>query len=242
MPVCGNCHEHHDTVNQVKACYGLPGTPQPDRIAQATKGAAEVLSPATPKQTAFLRKLAETRLAVDAAGNVADQTIAEVLGDHLDALLATVGKAQASQTIDAWLKQPKAQGEAKPKEATGYAAVAKKGDVHVVDGEFYRIHIAQQSGNAYAAKANILDEAVWEDGKLIRPGRIQWEYMPGMIAKLTEATKTTPEQAAAFGHLVGRCCFCSHAIDTPESTAVGYGPVCASKYGLPWGEAVQLAQ
>lgn len=40
--------------------------------------------------------------------------------------------------------------------------------------------------------------------------------------------------AAAYGHLTGRCCFCGPKLDDERSTAVGYGPVCARKWSLPW--------
>jgi hypothetical protein len=129
-----------------------------------------------------------------------------------------------------------------PVEATddrdGYEA--KRGDVHVVDGTYYRIHESQRTGRAYAARATIFGEAEWgtdEDGKriLIQPATIDWDYAKGMIFKLNTETIATAAEAARFGEMVGRCCFCSHKIDTPESVDAGYGPTCASKYGLPWG-------
>lgn len=43
--------------------------------------------------------------------------------------------------------------------------------------------------------------------------------------------------AAAYGKKTGSCCFCNRLIETNESLAVGYGPVCADRYGLPWGIA-----
>jgi len=42
--------------------------------------------------------------------------------------------------------------------------------------------------------------------------------------------------AAAYGKRTGACCFCSRHLETDESLAVGYGPICADKFGLPWGE------
>lgn len=42
--------------------------------------------------------------------------------------------------------------------------------------------------------------------------------------------------AAAYGKQTGFCCFCHKFIETVESMAVGYGPVCAKRYGLPWGK------
>jgi hypothetical protein len=41
--------------------------------------------------------------------------------------------------------------------------------------------------------------------------------------------------AAAYGKLTGKCCFCAQELTDPASTEVGYGKICASKYGLPWG-------
>jgi hypothetical protein len=41
--------------------------------------------------------------------------------------------------------------------------------------------------------------------------------------------------AAAYGHLHGRCCFCNTALTDERSTSVGYGPICADHFGLPWG-------
>ncbi len=155
--------------------------------------------------------------------------------------------AQAKGVLNCWradLRRSAAQSSHTSPSATeggssagGDGYEAKRGDVHVVGGTYYRIHVAQQSGRPYAARADICGAAQWaEDGKLVSSADIRWEYDRGMIFKLSEATRATAEEAAAFGHLVGRCCFCSHEIDTPESTAVGYGPVCAAKYELPWGE------
>ena len=41
---------------------------------------------------------------------------------------------------------------------------------------------------------------------------------------------------AAYGKRTGQCCFCCRHLETRESVAVGYGPICAEKFGLPWGE------
>jgi len=40
----------------------------------------------------------------------------------------------------------------------------------------------------------------------------------------------------AFAQAGGQCFICGRELDTRESLAVGYGPVCADKNGLPWGE------
>lgn len=46
----------------------------------------------------------------------------------------------------------------------------------------------------------------------------------------------TAEEAKAFGDSTHHCVFCHKGLTTKESKAVGYGPVCADNYGLPWGE------
>lgn len=212
--------------------------------------------PATDKQVAFIRKLAAERLAKKADGTVSELTVEEVVAAReggMDAWLAGLDKKAASKRIDGLLaapKKPKAvpggivdsgiPGEdGTPPLATGaYVDTAKKGDVHVVDGEYLRVHIAQKSGHPYAVKAVIVEEAEWDGDTLVKSGKVQWVYAPGVIKTLSPSTFATAEEAAAFGKMVGRCCFCSTPIDTPESIAAGYGPVCAANRGLPWGDAI----
>lgn len=43
------------------------------------------------------------------------------------------------------------------------------------------------------------------------------------------------DEAKIRGIKTGYCCFCATPIQTKESLAVGYGPICAENYGLPWG-------
>lgn len=42
--------------------------------------------------------------------------------------------------------------------------------------------------------------------------------------------------AREHGRLTGHCCFCMRPLEDERSTAVGYGPVCADHYHLPWGD------
>lgn len=41
--------------------------------------------------------------------------------------------------------------------------------------------------------------------------------------------------AAEHGQVTKTCCFCNTPITTAESLKMGYGPVCADNFGLPWG-------
>src|SRR6185436_1560785 len=42
--------------------------------------------------------------------------------------------------------------------------------------------------------------------------------------------------AVAHGHTTGNCSFCARDLTDPRSTSVGYGPICAQHFGLPWGD------
>jgi hypothetical protein len=45
-----------------------------------------------------------------------------------------------------------------------------------------------------------------------------------------------PEAVAGkYGRLTGSCCFCCRPLKDERSTQVGYGPVCASRFGVNWG-------
>lgn len=76
------------------------------------------------------------------------------------------------------------------------------------------------------------------DGKLygkVRDEYGDWEYTPGAMKG---ARHLTAEEAASIGLAAHRCVFCSTALTDEgenKSVEVGYGPVCAAKYGLPWG-------
>lgn len=60
-----------------------------------------------------------------------------------------------------------------------------------------------------------------------------------MTAALMDALKLLNDDPAKFakmqGTLMSACCFCGRDLVTKESVVAGYGPVCAEKYGLPWG-------
>lgn len=57
-----------------------------------------------------------------------------------------------------------------------------------------------------------------------------------LVAYLAKFAANPAETAAAHGHTTGNCCFCDRPLTDARSTAVGYGPVCAKKWSLPWGE------
>lgn len=67
-----------------------------------------------------------------------------------------------------------------------------------------------------------------------RPGRDVPEALREFLARLASDPATV---AGEYGKGSGNCCFCCKDLTDDRSVAVGYGPVCAGHYGLPWGEA-----
>lgn len=56
------------------------------------------------------------------------------------------------------------------------------------------------------------------------------------VAMALVALANDPAKAASdFGHLTGSCCFCGRELTDERSTTIGYGPICAKHFGLPWG-------
>ena len=54
---------------------------------------------------------------------------------------------------------------------------------------------------------------------------------------ILDELESNPKIALALeGIRVGNCCFCGRELTTLESRSAGYGPICAEKWGLPWGK------
>ncbi|HEU5395406.1 MAG TPA: DUF6011 domain-containing protein [Candidatus Methylomirabilis sp.] len=59
---------------------------------------------------------------------------------------------------------------------------------------------------------------------------------PDWVAPALEAFGEDPAGAAAVhGKRTGHCSFCGLELTDARSVSVGYGPICAERYGLPWG-------
>lgn len=57
-----------------------------------------------------------------------------------------------------------------------------------------------------------------------------------VVALLTELAERPAETAAKYGRATGNCCFCGRPLTNGAagSASVGYGPICAERFGLPW--------
>jgi len=80
-------------------------------------------------------------------------------------------------------------------------------------------------------------------GKNVFFGRVhengRWEPKGAVPEWVLEALRQLAEETVAFvsgyGRKTGRCCFCGLQLTDGRSVVVGYGPICADNYGLPWG-------
>jgi hypothetical protein len=61
-----------------------------------------------------------------------------------------------------------------------------------------------------------------------------------VAAALTALANDPAKAAADYGHLTGVCCFCAKQLTDERSVSVGYGPVCAKHFALPWGESNEV--
>lgn len=74
-------------------------------------------------------------------------------------------------------------------------------------------------------------------GRILEDGTyVQSTKSTDSVRALVEEFAANPEEVAGkYGRLTGGCCFCSKGLKDDRSLEVGYGPVCAQRFGLKWG-------
>lgn len=92
---------------------------------------------------------------------------------------------------------------------------------------------AKVPGSINVAEAKPFGQAQWF-GRVTQAGEFQPSHKaPPAIADALRTFAADPcAAAAAYGRLTGHCCFCSKTLTDPVSVDLGYGPVCAKKWGL----------
>jgi len=99
-----------------------------------------------------------------------------------------------------------------------------RGDVMVSDGGPF-------GSNVWYGRIN--PEGAWFIPFKSRCGHHEFEAVANALREMVESPA---DVAAAYGQRYGSCCFCGKELTTKESVSAGYGPICAGKWGLPWGE------
>lgn len=101
---------------------------------------------------------------------------------------------------------------------------------------------AQQPGSVNVTDAGTSFESrVWYgriglDGRWQPSRKVQASEQGAVEAALAQFNADPAAAAAEYGHAVGSCCFCRRELTDERSVSVGYGPICAERFGLPWGE------
>lgn len=123
----------------------------------------------------------------------------------------------------------------------------KKPKVTLEDTEAGKVVIDRGAeGSRYPGWLHVTNGRKWSErgrryyGRIDRDGRFDYRPSEDNIHKLLVDVlydfAADPETVAAeHGKRTGRCCFCATEIEHPDSLAVGYGPICAKRYGLPHG-------
>jgi hypothetical protein len=98
------------------------------------------------------------------------------------------------------------------------------GSVNISDGGSY-------GANQYYGR--VLADGTWMQSKTTAEEEKMFRVQ--LLSLLEALAKDPAGVAAAYGKKTGNCCFCHSALTDQKSTDVGYGPVCAKHYDLPWG-------
>lgn len=169
--------------------------------------------PASPKQLAFITRLASER-DTTAVDGLTSEVVADVLGKKF------VSGKEASRAIDALLAAPKVF---KPKKFAepGYYIRNRGTD----DAEAFVVVTNKAHTGTYAKRLVIKTTA---DGK----HRGSWDYAPGVgfdiVAEGLEVL--TLDEASEMSHGYGFCVVCGKTLENKESVERAIGPVCRKKF------------
>ena len=78
-------------------------------------------------------------------------------------------------------------------------------------------------------------------GRILTDGTFQpsRDCTPEVIEALKAVAVDPVAAARLYGKEIKHCCFCGLTLTDPRSTFVGYGPICADKWGMPWGDIAE---
>jgi hypothetical protein len=126
------------------------------------------------------------------------------------------------------------------------AADAQKRAPRIVlerDGQQVQLRLGRRSGELGPVKTvNVTDGRPYGDntwfGRISTDGqfRASDRCTPIVLQLLRDLAADPAKVAGQHGVATGSCCFCRRALSDKRSRTVGYGPDCAAKYNLPWGD------
>jgi hypothetical protein len=101
------------------------------------------------------------------------------------------------------------------------------------------------STSKYAGQITVTDNGTsFETRTYFGRITLEGQYFPSNeqadVTQLLKDMATDPvKMAALYGFKTSNCCFCGLHLKTSESVTMGYGPICAEKFGMPWGQHVE---
>jgi hypothetical protein len=114
----------------------------------------------------------------------------------------------------------------------------------LADGRPVALSIAGQASR-YPGTVNVTDGKKYGDstwygrvdttGKFELSGNVDAGTAACLTALLINFATNPAKVASDYGHTTGSCCFCAKTLTDDRSVSVGYGPICAGKFNLPWG-------
>ena len=129
------------------------------------------------------------------------------------------------------------------------AASMKRPAILVADADMtYRLSLAGPTASV-PGSINVTTNQSFENrtwfGRILPNGQFQAsprQTAPaGLVDVLRRFSADPAGVAAQYGRETGSCCFCARDLTDGRYIHVGYGPICADRYGLPWGEKKQAA-
>jgi hypothetical protein len=96
-----------------------------------------------------------------------------------------------------------------------------------------RLSLAGETSKA-PGSIQVLINDTWQ-GRIEPSGRIMGRlaYALDLVKQLQWIATNPADAATQYGALMGRCSFCNLKLTDAGSVSVGFGPVCAVKWGLP---------
>ncbi len=211
MPKCGNCHQSHATVADIKACYA--------GVAVQDDGSKEPYWPASDKQVRYALGLQEERNLPEDYKVKSDADFHAMERDEVSAvinLLKTFTRKDGAATERKQWTMPEGR----------YALRIARGGPQENDHVWCFYQVDKPT------------EGRWTGYTFIKrligsPGTYRKENMaPAERNKVLDLIENDPNKAMTdYGLQSGVCGKCGSPLTNPESLARGIGPICLGKMG-----------
>lgn len=96
------------------------------------------------------------------------------------------------------------------------------------DGEI-EVSTRRGSTGKWIYRGSVIDDRFY-------PANKNFATPQAILDLINEVAEDPINTAIKYGKLTGCCCFCNSGLEDERSVSMGYGPVCAKNWGLPWGK------